>query len=94
MISTLTYANKKSEQIVTAMGNVNEGVALLERALHLDPSSKIIQHDLMRLQAKQKAETQKEKSLYKKMFGLADAPKANSASQDKRKVKLTVTQDD
>lgn len=77
------------------MGDVNEGVALLERALHLDPSSKIIQHDLMRLQAKQKAEAQKEKSLYKKMFGLADTTsKVSSAPQDKQKVKLTVTQDD
>lgn len=80
-------------QIVTAMGNVNEGVALLERALHLDPSSKIIQHDLMRLQAKQKVEAQKEKSLYRKMFQLADpAPKASNAPQEKRKVKLTVIQ--
>ena len=78
-------------QIVTAMGNTTEGVGLLERALHLDPSSKIIQQDLMRLQAKQKQEVQKERSLYKKMFQLdKTSSPSKSAQQDKPKIKLTV----
>lgn len=72
------------------MGKMNEGIALLERALHLDPSSKIVQQDLMRLQAKQKLEVQKEKSLYKKMFNLNSTP-APTTSQGKPKVKLTVS---
>jgi hypothetical protein len=78
------------KQIVTAMGKMGEGIALLERALHLDPSSKIVQQDLMRLQAKQKLEVQKEKSLYKKMFNLNSTP-APTTSQGKPKVKLTVS---
>lgn len=72
------------------MGKMNEGIGLLERALHLDPSSKIVQQDLMRLQAKQKLEVQKEKSLYKKMFNLNSTP-APKTSQGKPKVKLTVS---
>lgn len=80
-----------SVQIVTAMGKTSEGVALLERALHLDPSSKIIQQDLMRLQAKQKQEMQKERSLYKKMFNFQNnTPSGTRSEEDKRKIKLTV----
>ncbi|KAI9556257.1 hypothetical protein GHT06_018831 [Daphnia sinensis] len=79
----------RKSKIVTAMGKMSEGIALLERALHLDPSSKIVQQDLMRLQAKQKLEVQKEKSLYKKMFNLNSTP-APKTSQGKPKVKLTV----
>lgn len=71
------------------MGKMNEGIALLERALHLDPSSKIVQQDLMRLQAKQKLEVQKEKSLYRKMFRL-DAPSVPTTPHGKPKIKLTV----
>ena len=71
------------------MGKINEGIGLLERALHLDPSSKIIQQDLMRLQAKQKMEVQKEKSLYKRMFQLNTTP-APTTSTGKPKIKLTV----
>ncbi|XP_046437656.1 peptidyl-prolyl cis-trans isomerase FKBP8-like isoform X1 [Daphnia pulex] len=79
----------RKSKIVTAMGKMGEGIALLERALHLDPSTKIVQQDLMRLQAKQKLEVQKEKSLYKKMFNLNSTP-APTTSQGKPKVKLTV----
>lgn len=71
------------------MGKVSEGVALLERALHLDPSNKIVQQDLMRLQAKQKQEVQKERSLYRKMFQL-DANPSPSKKNEKQKLKLTV----
>lgn len=71
------------------MGNITEGIALLERALHLDPSSKIVQQDLMRLQAKQKLEVQKEKSLYKKMFNLDKTP-VPTTPHGKPKIKLTV----
>ena len=76
-------------QIVTAMGKMSEGIALLERALHLDPSSKIVQQDLMRLQAKQKLEVQKERSLYKKMFRL-DTDPIPTTPHGKPKIKLTV----
>lgn len=75
------------------MGKISEGVGLLERALHLDPSSKIVQQDLMRLQAKQKLEVQKERSLYKKMFQLSDSTPASSSAKgnEKRKIKLPVS---
>lgn len=63
---------------------------MLERALHLDPSSKIIQQDLMRLQAKQKSDVAKERSLYKKMFQLNDPP-TPAASKDQSKIKLAVS---
>lgn len=74
------------------MGKTSEGVALLERALHLDPSNKVVQQDLMRLQAKQKQEIQKERSLYKKMFQLDSTAATSSPSnaQGKPKIKLTV----
>lgn len=72
------------------MGKMSEGIALLERALHLDPSSKIVQQDLMRLQAKQKLEVQKERSLYKRMFRLDTNP-TQTTPQGKPKVKLTVS---
>ena len=78
-------------QILTLTGKITEGIALLERALHLDPSSKIIQQDLLRLQAKQKQDVQKERSLYKKMFQL-DSPAASSTTpKGKPKTKLTVS---
>ena len=79
-----------STQILAATMKINEAVALLERALHLDPSSKIIQQDLARLQARRKLEVQKEKSLYKKMFG-NDTNTAKTTPQDKAKVKLGVS---
>ena len=78
-----------NDQILAAMGKIEEGVALLEKALHLDPSSKIIQQDLARLQAKRKLDAQKEKSLYKKMFGTKDAAVPSTPS-GKPKVKLGV----
>lgn len=72
------------------MGKLSEGVALLERALHLDPSSKVIQQDLMRLQTKVKQDVQKERSLYKRMFQVKDTP-ARSAPNEKPKIKLAVS---
>lgn len=79
----------RKAKILAATMKINEAVALLERALHLDPSSKIIQQDLARLQARRKLEVQKEKSLYKKMFG-NDTNTAKTTPQDKAKVKLGV----
>jgi len=79
----------RKAKILAAMGKIEEGVALLEKALHLDPSSKIIQQDLARLQAKRKLDAQKEKSLYKKMFGTKDAAVPSTPS-GKPKVKLGV----
>ena len=77
---------------MAATGKVAESVSILERALHLDPSSKIIQQDLARLQSKQKLEAQKEKSLYKKMFGIKTvATQATQAAKGKTKVKLAVS---
>jgi len=80
-------------KIVTAMGKISEGVGLLERALHLDPSNKAVQQDLMRLQTKQKLEVQKERSLYKKMFQLDDSASVSSSNtnKEKRKIKLPVS---
>ena len=77
-------------QILTELGKVREAIGLLERALHIDPSSKIIQQDLMRLQAKQKSDVAKERSLYKKMFQLNDPP-SSASSNEKPKIKLTVS---
>ena len=77
------------------MGKIGEGVGLLERALHLDPSNKAVQQDLMRLQTKQKLEVQKERSLYKKMFQLGDNTASASSSttnKEKRKIKLPVSE--
>lgn len=79
----------RKAKIVTELGKVTEAISLLERALHLDPSSKIIQQDLMRLQAKQKSDVAKERSLYKKMFQLNDPP-TPAASKDQSKIKLAV----
>ena len=77
-------------KILTELGKITEAIGLLERALHFDPSSKIFQQDLMRLQAKQKSDVAKERSLYKKMFQLNDTP-IPTTSNDKPKLKLTVT---
>lgn len=78
----------RKAKIVTELGRISEAIALLERALHLDPSNRIIQQDLMRLQAKQKSDVAKERSLYKKMFQLNDTP--TPVSHDKPKIKLAV----
>lgn len=64
----------RKAKILAATMKINEAVALLERALHLDPSSKIIQQDLARLQARRKLEVQKEKSLYKKILATILTP--------------------
>jgi len=79
----------RKAKILTELGKVREAIGLLERALHIDPSSKIIQQDLMRLQAKQKSDVAKERSLYKKMFQLNDPP-SSASSNEKPKIKLTV----
>lgn len=74
------------------MGKLDEAQALLERALHLDPSNKIVQQDLARMQANRKKDVQKEKSLYKKMFGLKTSTNASAAaSTEKPKVALAVS---
>jgi len=79
----------RKAKILTELGKITEAIGLLERALHFDPSSKIFQQDLMRLQAKQKSDVAKERSLYKKMFQLNDTP-IPTTSNDKPKLKLTV----
>ncbi|KAG0444197.1 hypothetical protein HPB47_014060 [Ixodes persulcatus] len=63
------------EQVLACRGNVSEAVAVLERALKLEPESKVIQLELGRLSAKKQREDRAEKAMYRRMFGAQGTPR-------------------
>ncbi|KAM7312504.1 uncharacterized protein ISCGN_009409 [Ixodes scapularis] len=63
------------KQVLACRGNVSEAVAVLERALKLEPESKVIQQELGRLSAKKQREDRAEKAMYRRMFGAQETPR-------------------
>ncbi|KAM7312505.1 peptidyl-prolyl cis-trans isomerase FKBP8 [Ixodes scapularis] len=61
-------------KVLACRGNVSEAVAVLERALKLEPESKVIQQELGRLSAKKQREDRAEKAMYRRMFGAQGTP--------------------
>lgn len=55
-------------KILACQGNVSEAVAVLKKALKLEPETKIIQQELSRLQVKKDKQDRAEKAMYRRMF--------------------------
>lgn len=68
----------------TAKGATKNGIQYLQRALKLEPDSKVIKQEIRKLMQKINKETELEKDMYKKMMGTKTAPvEASSQTQSK-----------
>lgn len=65
-------------KILGVRGELPEAIAVLNTALKIEPSSRLIQTELLALSAKRKVELTKEKKMYERMIG--NDPKTKEAN--------------
>ncbi|KAL7636064.1 UNVERIFIED_CONTAM: hypothetical protein RMT77_013883 [Armadillidium vulgare] len=69
-------------KVLGIQGEPKEGLEVLNRALALEPDSKVIQVELYKLREKARLQSESERSLYRKMLGLK--PQAKKKEEEDR----------
>ncbi|XP_022330048.2 peptidyl-prolyl cis-trans isomerase FKBP8-like isoform X2 [Crassostrea virginica] len=65
-----------------AKGETKEGLMFMRKAQKLDPDTKVINQEIMKLSKKLQAESQSEKNMYQKMLGQKPSAKVDKNSQN------------
>lgn len=71
---------------LAAKGETKEGLMYMRRAQKLDPDTKVINQEIMKLSKKLQAESQSEKDMYQKMLGQKPPAKTNKQSENSSSV--------
>ncbi|KAB7495200.1 Peptidyl-prolyl cis-trans isomerase FKBP8 [Armadillidium nasatum] len=84
-LNNMAAAQIKAEayDVLGIQGEPKEGLEVLNRALSLEPDSKIIQVELYKLREKARLQSESERSLYRKMLGLKPQAKKKKEEEDR-----------